>query len=292
MVENPLKSSIIPEIVSEIALGNREPDPIITLTLDETQLRKALEAQITQGLHLLMQGFYQVGCALRQLKALKLHRDTHQRFDEYAKERFRISKRYQHYLINAVEVIDALKEDEQYFKQIQRRLPEREFHCRELLKLGNQPPIWKKAWALSLIEAGGQIPTASTVRNVVRQLKNLSAEQNPFQVGDICLIEAGDNLELFGLHGCWAIIVKRNEHYCDIQTSLGLKKKIPSQYLLPSAYSEQQQQQILLISRLLDLIPSSVRKEEAVIALLKIYGKRFVLSDVEADLLTTLLSIK
>ncbi|WP_013334415.1 hypothetical protein [Gloeothece verrucosa] len=263
-----------------------------TLSVEELELKEVLELQIQEGLRLSMQGFYLIGSALRQLKALKLHRNSHLRFDEYAKERFKISKRYQHYLINAVEVIDVFSNDKQYIALINGQIPEREFHCRQLLKLGNQPDIWKKAWYKSVMLASGETPTAKIVGEVVKQLQNITIEQNPFEVGDICLIAPGDNPALRGLQGCWAIIAAKNEFYCDIKTSLGLIRQISSSYLLHSAYTEEQQAQIQKIWTLVDKIPSNIKKEEIVIALLRVLGKRFLLSDIEADLLTTLLNSK
>jgi hypothetical protein len=259
------------------------------LSDEERQLKSLLEAEIIEGLQQAMLGFYQVGLALKQLKENNLHRESAQRFEDYAQEKFNFGKRYQFYLMGAVEVIDAFRGDQMFLQQVGGLLPIREIYCRELLRLGSKAQDWKQAWQEALRKHSGQLPPARTIREVVNCLKNEQIEANPFEVDDICLIAKSESPSLRGLNGGWAVIVKSSPHTCALKTSLGEVPNIPSSDLTHSDFSFDQERQIREMCELFEQIPAEIQKEESTQALLRIFGKKAQLSPLEKRLLEVLL---
>jgi len=126
----------------------------------EIQERDDLENTVQQA-------FLLAGQALRILRDRKLYRETHNRFEDYVRDRFDFTKRKAYYLIDAYEVVDNLKSE-----QFVHFLPTSESQCRELAKL--PVPQQASAWVSALEEAGeGKSPPARIIKQVVNKIKGV-----------------------------------------------------------------------------------------------------------------------
>lgn len=126
---------------------------------DITQQSKleGLERVIESGL----QTFIEVGSALKEIRDLKLYRESHKSFEEYCRERWGMGKAYAHRLIGASEVVGNLSP--------MGDIPKSERQCRPLTNL--EPEQQQEAWAGACKEADseGRKVTAADVHRKVKE---------------------------------------------------------------------------------------------------------------------------
>jgi hypothetical protein len=128
------------------------------LTTAEKQKRKRLEKTVEKA-------FYLAGLALKELRDLRLYRDTHRTFENYCRERFGHSRQKANFLIVAADIYRHLTT---IGCQI---LPANERQIRPLCLL--PPDQQTEAWTTAVEEANPKIPSGRLVRSVVNQIKEL-----------------------------------------------------------------------------------------------------------------------
>ena len=97
-----------------------------------------------------------------------------------------------------------------------RILPNNEGQVRPLAKLEPQQQV--EVWQRAVQKAGGKVPSARIVTDVVQQIMERTRIPNTYQIGEICQILAKDNPELRGKGGCWGIVNHVGEFSCAVRT--------------------------------------------------------------------------
>ena len=141
-----------------------------SLSVEEESERLRLERKVEKA-------FYEAGLSLKILKERKLYRSTHSNFRDYCKERFGFKKSAVYYLISAVDIVDNLKK----CPPLVDTFPTSERQCRPLKSL--KPKQQQEAWKMAVEKAGGKVPTAKIVREVVNQIEpqKTQAERIPVE---------------------------------------------------------------------------------------------------------------
>ncbi|WP_242056136.1 hypothetical protein [Nostoc flagelliforme] len=141
----------------------------------------------------------------------RLHRSTHSTFEEYCKDRFGFGCRHPYRLIEASAVFDNLMkmcpngtqtENEEMCPNRSQILPTSEHQVRAITKL--EPQQQWEVWQTAVEEAGGKVPSARVVGDVVQRIMERTKAPNPYRVGEVCLLIAKENPDLRGKGGCWA----------------------------------------------------------------------------------------
>jgi hypothetical protein len=96
-----------------------------------------------------------------------------------------------------------------------RILPTNEGQVRPLAPLEPQQQV--KVWQRAVHEAGGKVPSARIVTDVVQRIMERTKVPNTYQIGEVCQILVKDNSELRGKGGCWAIVSAVNEFSCTVR---------------------------------------------------------------------------
>lgn len=173
---------------------------------------------------------------MAQLRDRRLYRSTHRTFEEYCRDRFGYIHRRVNYLIAGSVVFDNIATGTNYSLQEgvdetgtncsqnekadktgtncsqneeadetrpnpSRILPTNEGQVRRLAKLEPQQQV--KVWQRAVQEAGGKVPSARIVTDVVQKIMERTKVPNSYQIGEVCQIFAKDNPELRGKGGCW-----------------------------------------------------------------------------------------
>jgi len=201
------------------ALNHTPVEVVEELSPEEEADRHRLELKVERGIEKVEQTFYEIGIALAELRSRRLYRSTHKNFGDYCKKRFhRIKRRQAEYLILASEVVDDLKTAHNC---AQFPLPTSESQVRSMKDL--TPPQRREVWQTGVVESGGQVPTAKTVKGIVERLKerDTTPPQIPFQQGDVVLIRGLGNPELKKYDGQWAVALAINEY----SVTIGLDSK-------------------------------------------------------------------
>lgn len=180
------------------------------LTDEEVADRHRLELKVERGIQQVEKTFYEIGLALLELRSRRLYRSTHRKWSDYCNERFtRINRRQADYFILAAEVIDDLKDGHNcaHFP-----LPTSESQVRSMKDL--TPAQRREVWQTGVVESGGDVPTAKTVKGIVESLKerNTTPSPIPHKVGDVVLIRGMGNSDLRKYNGRWAIALAINEY--------------------------------------------------------------------------------
>lgn len=169
-------------------------DIIEALTPDEERERHRLELKVGRA-------FYEAGAALRQLRDLRLYRNTHQTFEQYCRSRFAFTRQSANYLIAGAGVFENLTTTG---CQI---LPTSERQVRYLNQL--EPTVQPEAWQEAVAIADGKVPTSPIVKGVVERIK----AKPLYLASDYCSL--GEVFFLTRLHGeerkyngCWAIALE------------------------------------------------------------------------------------
>ena len=245
------------------------------LTDDEQQERLRLERIVEKS-------FVSAGRALRQLRDLKLYRDQYKTFEEYVRERFGFSRRRPYFLIDAAAVVDNLEkcdpmDHKNWF------LPTNERQVRPLIRL--EPHQQVEAWSEAVSQAGGKVPPARIVKEVVESMQQPSKVPNPWRVGEVAQIIIKGNPELKGKGGCWAVITTVNDFSCSVQLWDG-DYQVKPENLKEFPYSNEQQEEVRkLCDRISKLYDPEM--EETAKAVLASLGKidRPWLTEIEESLL-------
>jgi len=135
--------------------------------LSEAELQERNELENT-----VQQAFFVAGQALKTLQDKKLYRETHNRFEDYLRDRFDFTKRKAYYLIDAYKVVNNLKSE-----PLVHFLPTNERQCREVGKLPTEQQ--PQAWLTSVEKAGGKTPPTRIIKQVVNEIKGVEPVFDP-----------------------------------------------------------------------------------------------------------------
>jgi hypothetical protein len=172
------------------------------LTEDEITDRQRLELKVERA-------FSEAGRALLELRDRRLYRSTHKTFEEYCRGRFGMHRSRLYQLIDATKVVDNLSKCLQFVDIF----PTNESQCRELAKL--EPDEQPSAWLESCRRVGGgkKVPPASTVKSVVREIKELMVTPPiHYQQGEVVMVRGMGNPDLRKYDGQWTIVLRVNEY--------------------------------------------------------------------------------
>ncbi|MBD2492327.1 hypothetical protein [Aulosira sp. FACHB-615] len=283
-----------------------------TITVNAVEVPELTEDEQSDRLHLerkVERAFFEAGKALMELRDRRLYRSTHRTFEEYCKDRFGYTHRRVNYLIAGSVVFDNIvtgtncsqngevdetgtncSQNEEVNKTRPNRsriLPTKEGQVRPLAQLEPQQQI--KVWQRAVQEAGGKVPSARIVTDVVQRIIERTQVPNSYQVGEVCQILAKDNPELRGKRGCWCIVVAVHEFSCTVRTWDG-ELTVGVQHLKSFDYLPQECQQMQQVCDRITRLQESENLEEAGRAMLKYLGelKRSYLTDVEEKLLSVI----
>ncbi|MGF1988870.1 MAG: hypothetical protein RMY62_013510 [Nostoc sp. ZfuVER08] len=278
------------------------------LTQDEQRDRLHLERKVERA-------FFEAGKALAELRDRRLYRSTHRTFEEYCKDRFGFERRHPYRLIEAAIVVDNLMQmcpngtqtetdssdeqeqsvgtqnetdsgEERMCPNGTQILPTSERQVRSLTKLEPQQQV--KVWQRAVQEAGGKVPSARIVTDVVQKIMERTRVPNSYQIGEVCQILAKDNPELRGKGGCWGIVTHVGEFSCTVKT-WNSEVTVGVQHLKSFNYLPDECQQMQAISDRISRVYSS-GLEESVQRFLESLGKlnRAYLTAVEDKILNLL----
>ena len=132
-------------------------DPARLEVYDRDKLAEC-ETVIARGLA----AFHEVGRSLLEIRDRRLYRETHNRFEDYLRERWGIDRTYAHRLIQSAKVLETLPVG---------NTPINESQSRELVPLlvAGQPREVRRVWLEANERTGGK-PTAATIRQVREEL--------------------------------------------------------------------------------------------------------------------------
>ena len=305
-------------------LAQEEDTATATITVTAVEIPELTEQEISDRLHLerkVERAFFEAGKALAQLRDRRLYRSTHRTFEEYCRDRFGYTHRRVNYLIAGSVVFDNIvtgtncsqneevdvtgtncsqngeadetgtncsqnREVDKNRPNPSRILPNNEGQVRPLAKLEPQQQV--KVWQRAVHEAGGKVPSARIVTDVVQKIMERTKVPNTHQLGEVCQILAKDNPELRGKGGCWGIVSAVNEFSCSVRMWDG-EYTIRLQHLKSFNYLPQECQQMQVICDRISRVYSDLL-EETVKSLLQSLGKvnRPYLTAVEEKLLSVL----
>ncbi|MEH1781191.1 MAG: hypothetical protein V7L26_19165 [Nostoc sp.] len=291
-----------------------------TITVSAVEVEELTDEEQSDRLHLerkVEKAVFEAGKALMELRDRRLYRSTHSTFEEYCKDRFGFQRRHPYRLIEASAVFDNLMkmcpkgtqtetetetetessnaeiypsgtqtENEEMCPIGTQILPTSERQVRPITKLESQQQ-WE-VWQRAVEEAGGKVPSARVVGDVVQRIMERTKVPNTYQLGEVCQILAKDNPELRGKGGCWGIVSQVNEFSCTVKTwngeyTVGLQHLKSYNYLL--AECEQMQ---VICDRISRVYSSAL--EESVQKFLEMLGKlnRSYLTALEEKVLNVL----
>jgi hypothetical protein len=322
----PKKSTIFSSTgsTSPDNLAQEEDTATATITVTAVEIPELTEQEISDRLHLerkVERAFFEAGKALAQLRDRRLYRSTHRTFEEYCRDRFGYTHRRVNYLIAGSVVFDNIvtgtncsqneeademgtncsqngevdetgtncSQNEEVDKtrpNPSRILPTNEGQVRPLAPLEPQQQV--KVWQRAVQEAGGKVPSARIVTDVVQRIMERTKVPNTYQLGEVCQILVKDNPELRGKGGCWAIVSAVNDFSCTVRMWDG-EYGVGLQHLKSYEYLPVECEQMQLISDRISRVYSD-SLEETVKSLLQSLGKvnRPYLTAVEEKLLTLL----
>jgi hypothetical protein len=225
--------------------------------------------------------FYLAGLALKELRDLRLYRNTHRSFNDYCRERFGHSRQKSNYLIAGAEIYQNLTTNRCLV------LPSTEYQVRPLAPL--DPELQCQAWEIAVSKAEGKSPPARLVREAARHFQR-QKEFNPHYVGEVCLVISADEPQLRGRKGCWAIVTEVHEFSCDLQLWNGLVELIKPEYLKSFDYGEFECERMQDLCERIKRLREKDELEESVYAFLGYLGKlkRPELTPLEEKLLAVL----
>jgi len=135
---------------------------IATLTAFESATLHDCEQVIERGLNT----FVEVGTALASIRDSRLYRGTHRTFEDYAVERWNLSRAHAYRMIAAAEVVSPMGDIDPP--------PTNERQVRELAKVPE--PERAEVWRETVERTDGS-PTAAAVREAAEQRRKQAAEQ-------------------------------------------------------------------------------------------------------------------
>nr|NDJ26317.1 hypothetical protein [Nostoc sp. B(2019)] len=128
-----------------------------------------------------------------------------------------------------------------------------------------------EVWQRAVQKAGGKVPSARIVTDVVQRIMERTRIPNTYQIGEICQILAKDNPELRGKGGCWGIVSQVNEFSCTVKTWNG-EYSVGLQHLKSYDYLPAECEQMREICDRISRVYSSAL-EESVQKFLEMLGK-------------------
>lgn len=267
-------------------ISQQEDPGSATITVTAVEVPELTQQEQSDRLHLerkVERAFFEAGKALAELRDRRLYRSTHRTFEEYCRDRFAHSRRQSYLLMDAAVVFDNLMEKCDPMDHI---LPTNERQVRPMTKL--EPEQQQEVWVKAVEQAGGKVPPARIVKNVVRQIMERTQVPNTYQLGEVCQILAKDNPELRGKGGCWGIVNHVGEFSCTVKT-WDSEYTVGLQHLKSFNYLPAECEQMRVICDRINRVYSS-SLEETVKSLLQSLGKlnRPYLTAVEEKLLTLL----
>lgn len=241
--ETRTNSDIIPSENPASATIDVPAVEVPELTSEEQSDRLHLERRVERA-------FFEAGKALAELRDRRLYRSTHRTFEEYCRDRFGYTHRRVNYLIAGSVVFDNIatgtncsqnegvdktgticsqngeadktgticSQNEKIDKarpNPSRILPTNEGQVRPLAQLEPQQQV--EVWQRAVQEAGGKVPSARIVTDVVQKIIERTQVPNSYQIGEVCQILVKDNPELRGKGGCWCIVVAVHEFSCTVR---------------------------------------------------------------------------
>lgn len=319
-------SGSIPSDDQDLEDISLQEDPAsATITVTAVEIHELTEQEESDRLHLerkVERAFFEAGKALAQLRDRRLYRSTHRTFEEYCRDRFGYTHRRVNYLIAGSVVFDNIvtgtncsqneevdktgtncsqngevdetgtncSQNEEVDKtrlNPSRILPTNEGQVRPLAPLEPQQQV--KVWQRAVHEAGGKVPSARIVTDVVQRIMERTRIPNTYQIGEVCQILAKDNPELRGKGGCWAIVSAVNHFSCSVRAWDG-EYSIGLQHLKSFNYLPAECKQMQVICDRITRLRENENLEEAARAVLKHLGelKRPYLTEVEEKLLRLL----
>ena len=136
----------------------------LALSEVETNQLHDCEATIERGL----ETFIEVGIAFTVINDGRLYRATHKTFDDYCRERWKMSRPRAYQLMGAAKVAQNLSTTVD-------NSPTNESQVRPLT--GLEPEDQRTVWSQAVDESGGEVPTAAKVEDVVKTLTQAVAAQ-------------------------------------------------------------------------------------------------------------------
>ncbi|QLE45558.1 hypothetical protein FD723_35360 (plasmid) [Nostoc sp. C052] len=267
-------------------ISSQNNQDVVILDVPAVEIPELTEQEESDRLHLerrVERAFFEAGKALTELRDRRLYRSTHKTFEEYCRDRFGHSRRQSYLLMDAAVVFDNLLEKCDPLDHI---LPTNERQVRPMTKL--EPEQQQEVWVKAVEQAGGKVPPARIVKNVVQQIMERTQVPNTYQIGEVCQILAKDNPELRGKGGCWAIVSVVNNFSCSMRMWDG-EHRVGLQHLKSFNYLPQECEQMQVICDRINRVYSD-SLEETVKSLLQSLGKlnRPYLTAVEEKLLNVL----
>ncbi|QHG20900.1 hypothetical protein A6V25_21300 [Nostoc sp. ATCC 53789] len=285
-----------------------------TITVSAVEVEELTEEEQRDRLHLerkVEKAVFEAGKALMELRDRRLYRSTHSTFEEYCKDRFGFQRRHPYRLIEASAVFDNLMkmcpngtqteteaessdaeiyssgtqtENDQMCPIGTQILPTSERQVRPITKL--EPQQQWEVWQTAVEEAGGKVPSARVVGDVVQRIMERTKAPNPYRIGEVCQIIAKDNPDLRGKGGNWCIINHVGEFSCTVAMWDG-EYTVRIDHLKPLNYLESECEQMQHISDRISRLRENENLEDAPSAMLKYLGelKRPYLTAVEEKLL-------
>ncbi|MBE9211056.1 hypothetical protein IQ244_32145 [Nostoc sp. LEGE 06077] len=291
--------------------SNSPEDPAsATIDIPAVEIPELTPEEQSDRLHLerrVERAFFEAGKALMELRDRRLYKSTHRTFEEYCRDRFGYTHRRVNYLIAGSVVFDNIamgtncsqnegvdktgtncSQNEEVNKTQTNRsriLPTNEGQVRPLAQL--EPHQQIKVWQRAVQEAGGKVPSARIVTDVVQKIMGRTKVPNTYQIGEVCQILVKDNPDLRGKGGCWCIVTYVSEFSCTVKT-WDCELTVGVQHLKSYDYLPQECQQMQEICDRIRGLRENENLEEAGRAVLKYLGemKRPYLTAVEEKLLS------
>jgi hypothetical protein len=213
-----------------------------SLNDDERAERERLERVVENSV-------FEAGRALKELRDRRLYRDIFPTFEDYCQSRFGFGRRYPYHLIRATAVVDNLIEmctncsqnSDSESGESGIVLPTNEGQVRPLT--GLPPSEQVEVWTAAVEEAGGKVPPARVVKDIVQRIREKTNLPNPYRVGDVCQILVKENPDLRGRGGVWCIVSEVHDRSCTVDTWDG-QLQVAIQNLKNLEYSIEQRQRI------------------------------------------------
>ncbi len=142
-----------------------------TETITPTKRLSRLESVVDKNL----EAVFKVGAALMEIRNDELYKLTHERYADYIRERFGLSKSRLYQYIDAADVVDNLKKS-----TIVDFLPINEAQMRPLVKFKKNPELQLQIWqeVIRRTPKGGK-PTAAVVKQVIKEMTAPPPEPEP-----------------------------------------------------------------------------------------------------------------
>ncbi|MBI4928166.1 MAG: hypothetical protein HY835_10405 [Anaerolineae bacterium] len=182
------KTTVEPEVIEEEEmdapdqgmdvddlLGDEPPDysEAKPLSANEAKRLADLEDVITHA----VKNFYDLGCALREIQQRRLYRTTHETFADYCKEMWEVARSRAYQMIDAVQVVDYIKEVSQNLstivdktRAIPQWVPRNEGQARVLLPFKDDPVAIRNIVAEAVQTAPDGKMTASHLKKTAKRL--------------------------------------------------------------------------------------------------------------------------